>query len=80
MQSLEKTSGDLEQLPCLALGNDFLETNAGEFSEVTATARGVAAIVGSYGNCLEAILEFSCHRRRNNFGTYWHNSGIFIAA
>ena len=26
------------------------------------------------------ILEFSCHRRRNNFGTYWHNLGIFRAA
>ena len=29
-----------KQLPSLALGNDFWETNAGEFPEVTATAEG----------------------------------------
>ena len=29
-----------KQLPSLALGNDFLKTNAGEFPEVTATAGG----------------------------------------
>ena len=25
---------------------------------------------------LQTILEFSCHRQRNNLGTYWHNLGI----
>ena len=39
MQLLEMTSGDLE-LTSLALGNDFWETNVGEFPEVTATAGG----------------------------------------
>ena len=29
---------------------------------------------------LHAILEFSCHRRRNNLGTYWRNLGIFRGA
>ena len=38
MRSLEMTSGDLEELPSLALGNDFWETIAGEFPEVAATA------------------------------------------
>ena len=33
-----------KQLPSLALGNDFQETNAGELPEVTATA-------GSCGDC-----------------------------
>ena len=51
MRSLKTTSGDLEQLPSLALGNDFWETNAGEFPEVTATTEGVAATVKSCGNC-----------------------------
>ena len=27
-----------------------------------------------------SILEFSCHRRQNNLGTYWHNFGIFRVA
>ena len=30
--------------------------------------------------CMGTILEFSCHQRRNNFGTYWRNLGIFIVA
>ena len=45
------TSGELEQLPSLAMENDFWETNVGEFPEVTATAGGVAATVGSSGDC-----------------------------
>ena len=24
----------------------------------------------------QAILEFSCHRRQNNLGTYWRNLGF----
>ena len=44
MWSLETTSGGFE-LPGLALGNNFWETNAGEFPEVTATVGGVAATV-----------------------------------
>ena len=41
-----------KQLPSLAHGNDFWETNAGELPEVTATA-------GGYGNCwkLRQLLE-----------------------
>ena len=51
MRSLATTSGELEQLPSLALENDFWETNVGEFPEVTATAGGVAATVGSSSDC-----------------------------
>ena len=50
MRSLETTFSDLEfwkQLPSLALGNDFWETNVGELKEVTE----FAATVGSCSNC-----------------------------
>ena len=51
MLSLEMTSCDLEQLPSLALGNDFREMNVVEFPEVTATTGGVAETVESCGDC-----------------------------
>ena len=45
MLSLETTSGDLERLPSLALGNYFREMNAGELPEVRATVGGCGGLL-----------------------------------
>ena len=44
----------------------------------TANANGVFQALPLLTEC--PILEFRCHRQRNNFWTYWCNLGIFIAA
>ena len=51
-----------KQLPSLALGSDFRETNVGELPEVTATARGcgdcwkLRRVAGEARNMMENAL------------------------
>ena len=65
-------------------------TNRGDMSTFSKPAwsqcffhSGLQALLAtchSFQQWPQPILEFSCHQQRNNFGTYWRNLGIFIAA